>query len=90
MPRPAWIVEHAARQSDQVRIPRLQYRLRLIEIRDQAHRHDGDADRLLDGARERHLIAGTNGHPGVRSEAAAGHMDRIATMRLQRLREFHG
>ena len=56
MPDPARVVQHAARDADQVGAAVGQHLLGLLRLCDEAYRHDRDVDRLADGPGKRHLV----------------------------------
>ena len=89
-PRPTRIEEHRTSQRDHVRIARRNDRLGLHGIRDEAHGHHRHIHRLLHATGKRHLVARPHRDALPRIEAARGHMDHVATVRFQRLRELDG
>nr|GEU28584.1 hypothetical protein [Tanacetum cinerariifolium] len=83
MPRPARVVQHGARQRHQVSVAVGDDGLGVQRLGNQAHGHDRDTDHLLDGARQRHLVAGTDGNLLVRMQAAAGDVDHVDAALLE-------
>ncbi|KAG1312310.1 hypothetical protein G6F63_016268 [Rhizopus arrhizus] len=90
MPRPARVVEHAARERDHVGLPLRQDVFGLLRFGDQPDRNGGHADLALDRFCERHLVVRPHGDLLLRRHAAAGHVDEFTATRFQRLRKHQG
>src|SRR3954465_4942059 len=83
MPGPAWVVEHATRECDQVCIAGADDRLRLLIICDEPDGDDWHARRCFAPAGQGHLIIRANRDVLRGVEAATRYMHAVATARLQ-------